>query len=76
LVTSYRTSQLQDENARTARIALALAEERFRVGATSFIEVTQARSDFERAESDRINATYDFHKAFATLESAVGRSLR
>ncbi len=76
LTTAYRTAQLQEENARTARIALALAEERFRVGATSFIEVTQARSDFERAETDRINAIYDFHKAFATLESAVGRPLR
>jgi outer membrane protein len=76
LTTAYRTVQLQEENARTARTALALAEERFRVGATSFIEVTQARSDFERAETDRINAVYEFHKAFATLESAVGRTLR
>ncbi|MGH7713625.1 MAG: TolC family protein [Gemmatimonadaceae bacterium] len=76
LTTAYRTVQLQEENARTARIALALAEERFRVGATSFIEVTDARSAFERAESDRINAIYDFHKAFARLESAVGRTLR
>lgn len=76
LTTAFRTVQLQEENARTARTALALAEERFRVGATSFIEVTQARSDFERAETDRINAVYEFHKAFATLESAVGRPLR
>jgi outer membrane protein len=76
LVTAYRTAQLQEETARTARLALALAEERFRVGASSFIEVTTARSDFERAESDRINAIYEFHKAFATLEAAVGRPLR
>jgi len=76
LTTAYRAVQLQEENARTARIALALAEERFRLGATSFIEVTQARSDFERAESDRITAIYEFHKGFARLESAVGRTLR
>lgn len=76
LRTAYQTVQLQETNAQAARTALALAEERFRVGATSFIEVTQARSEFERAESDRINAVYDFHKAFATLESAVGRTLR
>ena len=31
---------------------------------------------YERAESDRINAIYDYHKAFAALESAVGRPLR
>ncbi len=76
LRTAYQAVQLQEENARTARIALALAEERFRVGATSFIEVTQARSDFERAESDRITAVYEFHKGFARLESAVGQTLR
>ena len=28
------------------------------------------------AESDRINAIYDYHKAFAALESAVGHPLR
>jgi len=76
LTTAYRTVQLQEENARTARLALALAEERFRRGATSFIEVTDARSAFERAESERINAIYEYHKAFAALESAVGRTLR
>ncbi|MGQ0640788.1 MAG: TolC family protein [Gemmatimonadaceae bacterium] len=76
LTTAYRTVQLQEENARTARIALALAEERFRRGATSFIEVTDARSAFERAESERINAIYEYHKTFAILESAVGRTLR
>jgi outer membrane protein len=37
---------------------------------------TVQRSDFERAESDRINAVYEYHKAFATLEGAVGRPLR
>jgi hypothetical protein len=31
---------------------------------------------FERAESERINAIYDYHKAFAALESAVGSPLR
>ena len=34
------------------------------------------RASFERAENDRINAIYDYHKAFAALESAVGRPLR
>jgi len=36
----------------------------------------QARADFERAESDRINAIYEFHRAYAALENAVGRPLR
>ena len=65
--------QLQEQNRTAAREALALAQERYRVGANTFVDVTQARADYERAETDRINAIYEFHKAFAALESAVGR---
>ncbi|ODT01707.1 MAG: hypothetical protein ABS52_16235 [Gemmatimonadetes bacterium SCN 70-22] len=76
LVTAYQTVRLQEQNAVAAREALALAQERFRVGANTFVDVTQARGDYERAETERINAIYDFHKAFAALEAAVGRPLR
>jgi len=76
LTTQYQTVKLQEQNQIAAREALALAQERFRVGANTFVDVTQSRSDFERAGTDLINAIYDFHKAYAVLESAVGRSLR
>jgi len=76
LLTAYQTVQLQEQNSVAAREALSLAQERFRVGANTFVDVTQARSDYERAETDRINAIYEFHKAFAALEAAVGRPLR
>ena len=67
---------LQERTAAQAREALRLAEERYRVGLAPFLDVSDARSQFEQAESDRINAVYDFHKAFASLEAAVGRPLR
>jgi len=67
---------LQEQTAQQAREALRLAEERYRVGLAPFLDVSDARTQFEQAESDRINAVYDFHKAFATLEAAVGRPLR
>ncbi len=76
LTTAYQTVRLQEQNSLAAREALALAQERFRVGANTFVDVTQSRSDYERAETDRINAIYDYHKAFAALEAAVGRPLR
>ncbi|MFN8581553.1 MAG: TolC family protein, partial [Gemmatimonadaceae bacterium] len=76
LTTAYQTVRLQEQNQQAAREALALAQERFRVGANTFVDVTQARSDFERAGTDLINAIYDFHKAYAVLESSVGRTLR
>lgn len=76
LVTAYRTVRLQEQNSEAARQALALSQERFRVGAETYVALVQARTDFEQAETDRINAVYEFHRAFATLESAVGRPLR
>ncbi len=67
---------IQQQNANTSREALALAQERYRVGANTFIEVSQARDDYARAQTDYLNAIYDFHRSFATLENAVGRPLR
>jgi outer membrane protein len=76
LMSDYQAVQLQEQNARTARQALALAQERYRVGASNFVELSQARDAYSRAEADRINAIYEFHRAYAALEGAVGRSLR
>ncbi|HEX6630363.1 MAG TPA: TolC family protein, partial [Gemmatimonadaceae bacterium] len=76
LTADYQAVQLQEQNARTARQALALAQERYRVGASNFVELSQARDAYSRAEADRINAIYEFHRAYAALEGAVGRSLR
>lgn len=76
LTAAQQTVAIQEQNAKTARDALTLAEERYRVGVATFVDVQQARADYERAENDRINANYDYHKAYAGLESAVGRPLR
>lgn len=76
LTTAQQTVALQEQNVRTARTALSLAQERYRVGAISLVELVQARSDFERAETDRITAVYDVQRAFTALEAAVGRPLR
>jgi outer membrane protein len=73
---AVKTVTLQEQNAAKAREELTLAQERYRVGAATFLDVTDARASYERAENDRINAVYDYHKAFAALESAVGRPLR
>lgn len=74
--TDLQSVDLNAKNALTAREALQLAEQRYRVGLSSIVEVIQARADFELAENNRINSVYQFHRDFATLESAVGRPLR
>jgi outer membrane protein len=76
LVTAVRASEVQQQNAAKAREELRLTEERYRVGAATFVELTESRASFERAEQDRIAAIYDYHQAWAALENAVGRPLR
>lgn len=76
LETARKTVALQEQNAAKAKDELFLVEQRYRVGAATFLDVTQSRAAYEQAESDRINAVYDYHKAFAALESAVGQPLR
>lgn len=76
LQAAYRTVKLQEQNAAAAQEALNLASERYRVGASTFVELVQARNDYERASTDRISAIYDYHRAWTALEIAVGRPLR
>jgi outer membrane protein len=76
LGTAREVVQVQGQNSQTAREALQLAEERYRVGLGTFIDVAQARDDYARAQTNYINAVYDYHRAIASLEFTVGRPLR
>jgi outer membrane protein len=76
LVTNARSAALQERNSAMAREELRLAQERYRVGAATYLDLANARANYEQAESDRINAIYAYHISFATLENAVGRPLR
>lgn len=76
LVTAARTVELQETIAQKAREELTYAQERYRVGAATFLDVTTASGAYVQAQVDRINAIYNYHKAFAALEAAVGRPLR
>jgi outer membrane protein len=76
LVTAARTVTLQEQVAARAREELSFAEERYRVGASTFLDVSTSRSTYEQAQVDRVNSVYEYHRAFAALENAVGRPLR
>jgi outer membrane protein len=76
LVAALRTFRLQEQNAAAARSNLQLAQERYRVGLISLVDLQQTRSDYSTAETNRIDALYEFHRSFAALEAAVGRPLR
>jgi len=76
LVTAVRTVEMQEQNAQKAREELTFAEERYRVGAATFLDVITSRSTFVQAQSDRLRSIYTYHQSFAALENAVGRPLR
>jgi len=76
LKTAAQTVALQTQNATKAREELSYAEERYKVGASTFLDVVTSRGTYEQALIDRVNSVYDYHKAFAALENAVGRPLR
>ena len=76
VVTNAQVVEQQQRNAATARQQLELAQERYRVGAADYLELSNARATYAQAENDRINAIYQYHISFAQLENAVGRPLR
>jgi len=74
--TARRTVELQERIRTTATEELRMAQERFRLGLASSLEVADAQANLSQAERDEINALYDFHKSMAALESLVGGPLR
>jgi outer membrane protein len=76
LQTTYKTIAIQAASRDAARDQLRLAQDRYRLGAGTALEVSDAQNAVQRAEGDYVNAIYDYHKAIAALEAAVGRPLR
>jgi outer membrane protein len=76
LQTAYKAIPVQEANRAAARDQLRLAQDRYRLGAGTSLEVSDAQNAVQRAEGDYVNAVYDYHKAVAALEAAVGRPLR
>lgn len=74
--TAYQSIAVQAANREAARDQLRLAQDRYRLGAGTSLEVSDAQNSVQRAEGDYVNAVYDYHKSVAALEAAVGRPLR
>lgn len=76
LQTAHRAVQIQAQNRRASEESLQLATERYRVGSGTFFELNDAQLADLTAQFDYVNSIYDYHKALALLDAAVGRSLR
>jgi outer membrane protein len=76
LQTDFKAIGVQTASRQSAQDQLRLAQDRYRLGAGTALEVSDAQNAVQRAEGEYVNAVYDYHKAMAALEAAVGRSLR
>ena len=76
LGTAFRSIAVQSASRDAAREQLRLAQDRYRLGSGTALELSDAQNQVQRAEGDYITAIYDYHIAIAALEAAVGRPLR
>ncbi len=63
---------INSDNLISAQEDLRLAQERYRVGAGTLLEIINAQYDLTRAKSTYISAKYDSMIAFAQLQTAMG----
>jgi outer membrane protein len=76
LKAAFEAIAVQGANREAARDQLRLAQDRYRLGAGTSLEVSDAQNAVQQAEGDYVNAVYFYHRAIAALEAAVGRPLR
>ncbi|MDH5173931.1 MAG: TolC family protein [Elusimicrobiota bacterium] len=65
--------EAQEENVKLARANLRIAEERYRQGLMSEIELRDAQLSLTQAETDYFQALYDHNVAGAFLDKAIGK---
>lgn len=73
---TYRGIEVASANRQAAGDQLRLAQDRYRLGSGTALELSDAENNVQRAEGDYVNAVYAYHKAVVALEAAVGRPLR
>ena len=65
--------EAQEENVELARKNLGIAEERYRQGLMSEIELRDAQLSLTQADTDYFQALYDYNVAGAFLDRAIGK---
>jgi outer membrane protein TolC len=74
--TAYSSIAVQQSARDAARDQLRLAQDRYRLGSGTALELSDAQNAVQGAEGAYVNAVYGYHIAVAALEAAVGRPLR
>lgn len=71
-VTSYQQIDVADKFLNQAKLSLALAQGRYKLGLSSIVALSQAQLNETEAEIQDVNAKYDFENQNAALEYETG----
>ncbi|MCA9737252.1 MAG: TolC family protein [Gemmatimonadota bacterium] len=72
----YAGALIEQRNQEYASEQLRLAQEQYRIGSVSFIDLVEAETVKAQADRALIDAVFTYHENLASLESLVGTSLR
>lgn len=76
LETAWQAIAVQRSAEQFAQDQVQLAQGRFRIGNGTSLELADAENSLTAAEGGYITSVYDYQKAAAALEAAVGRPIR
>jgi outer membrane protein len=70
--TAYQGIPVTEELLKQAQLALDLAQGRYNLGLASIVEITQAQLALTQAQIENVSARYEYQRAYAELQYAVG----
>ncbi|MBU0519957.1 TolC family protein [bacterium] len=76
LLETHKQSRVTEKNQELASRQLALEQERYRLGATSQLNLRTAQVTYEQAKADYISNVFTFWSNLASLEYSIGKRLQ
>lgn len=73
---AYQAIGVAEANKAAAADQLRLAQDRYRLGQGTALELSDSEGAVQRADGTYVDAIYGYHKAVVALEEAVGQPLR
>ncbi len=70
---SEEAKKLAGESVAAAQEDLNLVKEKYKLGAATILEVLDAEVSFKQAQTNRVQAIFDFNLAISRLEKVIGR---
>jgi len=73
---AFQASEIERRNVVLAGESLRLAQEQYRLGLVSFLDLIEAETVKAQADQALLAAIFDYHENLSGLESVIGASLR